>query len=275
MAASASDTTPNTIVLIHGFWVTPRSWEHWKRHYEAKGYTVLTPAYPGFEVEVEALRADPTPIEELEVPEIIDMLENMIGKLDRPPIIMGHSAGGVFTQILLDHGFGAVGVGINSAPTEGVKVLPLSEIRSGFPILKNPANRHRAVGFTPQQWHYVFANTLDEQESLALYERYHIPASGRVFWGSALANIHPGKDDTYVDYHNDSRPPLLFIVGKQDHLFPPKVGHSNVKHYKSKSITEIEEFDGPHLLPAAPGWEAVADFALDWALKHAAAAPAS
>jgi pimeloyl-ACP methyl ester carboxylesterase len=203
------------------------------------------------------------------VPEIIDMLENMIGKLDRPPIIMGHSAGGAFTQILLDHGFGAAGVGINSAPTEGVKVLPLSEVKSGFPVLKNPANRHRAVGLTPEQWHYVFANTFTEEESLALYERYHIPASGRVFWGSALANIHPGKDDTYVDYHNDSRPPLLLISGKQDHLFPPKVGHSNVKHYKSKSVTQIEEFDGPHLLPAIPEWEAVADFALDWAVKHA------
>jgi len=269
MAEGPVKVKPNTIVLIHGFWVTPRSWEHWKSRFEAKGYTVLAPAYPGFEVEVEALRADPTPIERLEVPEIIDMLENMIGKLDRPPIIMGHSAGGVFTQILLDHGFGAVGVAIDSAPTEGVKVVPLSEVRSGWPILKNPANRHRAVGFTPEQWHYVFTNTFDDEESLAPYERYHIPASGRVFWGSALANIHPGKDDTYVDYHNDSRPPLLFIVGKQDHLFPPKVGHSNAKHYKSKSVTEVVEFDGPHLLPAIPGWEAVADFALDWALKHA------
>ena len=134
MATPASDAAPNTIVLIHGFWVTPRSWEHWKSHFEAKGYTVLTPAYPGFEVEVDALRADPTPIERLEVPEIIDMLENMIGKLDRPPIIMGHSAGGVFTQILLDHGFGAVGVVIDSAPTEGVKVIPLSEVRSGWPV---------------------------------------------------------------------------------------------------------------------------------------------
>src|SRR5262245_63295924 len=175
MATAGTDTAPTTIVLIHGFWVTPRAWEQWKTYYEAKGYTVLTPAYPGFDVEVEALRADPTPIEKLEVPEIIDELENMIGKLDRPPIIMGHSAGGVFTQILLDHGFGAAGVGINSAPTEGVKVTPLSEIKSGFPVLKNPANRHRAVGLTAEQWHYVFANTLDETESEALYERYHIP----------------------------------------------------------------------------------------------------
>src|SRR6476659_2749556 len=209
MATPASDATPNTIVLIHGFWVTPRSWEHWKSHFEAKGYTVLAPPYPGFDVEVEALRADPTPIEQLEVPEIIDMLENMIGKLDRPPIIMGHSAGGVFTQILLDHGFGAVGVAINSAPTEGVKRVPLSQIRATFPVLKNPANRHRAVGFTHEQWHYAFTNGFSEEESRALYERYHIPASGAIFWGSALANIHPGPDDNHVDYANPDRAPLL------------------------------------------------------------------
>lgn len=269
MVTPPAETAPNTIVLIHGFWVTPRSWEHWKEHYEAKGYTVLAPAYPGFEVEVEALRADPTPIEQLEVSSIIDMLENLIGGLDRPPIIMGHSAGGAFTQILLDHGFGAAGVVFNSAPTEGVKVIPLSQIKSSFPVLKNPANRHRAVGLTPEQWYEVFANTFGQERSLELYERYHIPASGRIFWGSALANIHPGKDDTYVDYHNDARAPLLFISGRQDPLFPPKVGHSNVKHYKSNTVTEIVEYEGPHLLPAIPEWEALADFALDWALQHA------
>jgi pimeloyl-ACP methyl ester carboxylesterase len=274
MAETPVKAQADTIVLIHGFWVTPRSWEHWKQHYEAMGYTVLTPAYPGFDVEVEALRADPTPIEQLEVQEIIDMLETLISKLDRPPIIMGHSAGGVFTQILLDHGFGAAGVAICSAPTEGVKVVPLSQVKSSFPILKNPANRHRAVGFTPEQWHYVFANTVSDEESLKLFERYHIPASGNVFWGSALANIHPGKDDTYVDYHNDARAPLLFISGRQDHLFPPKVGHSNAKHYKSNTVTKIVEFEGPHFLPAMDGWREIADYALDWAVQHAAAAPA-
>ena len=212
---SAPSTTPDTIVLIHGFWVTPRSWEHWVAHYEAKGFRVLAPAYPGFEVEVEALNADPTPIEKVTVPEIIEHLESVVGAVDSPPILIGHSAGGVFTQILLDHGFGAAGVAINSAPTEGVKRVPLSQVKATFPVLKNPANRHRAVGFTFEQWHYAFTNTFSEEESRALYERYHIPASGQIFWGSALANVHPGKDDNHVNYKNDDRAPLLFISGER------------------------------------------------------------
>jgi pimeloyl-ACP methyl ester carboxylesterase len=258
------------IVLIHGFWVTPRSWEHWITHYEAKGHRVIAPAYPGFEVEVEALNADPRPIEQLTVPAILEHLESVVGGLDTPPIIMGHSAGGVFTQLLLDRGHGVAGVASNSAPTEGVKVVPLSQIRAGFPVLKNPANRHRAVGLTYEQWHYAFTNTFGEEESRELYERYHVPASGSVFWGSALANVHPGKDDTYVNYKNDERAPLLFISGSEDHLMPPSVQRSNAKHYKSDTVTEVKEYEGyAHLLPAQEGWEQIADDALDWALSHA------
>jgi pimeloyl-ACP methyl ester carboxylesterase len=266
---SPESTAPDTIVLLHGFWVTPRSWEHWIDHYQARGFRVLAPAYPGFEVEVEALNADPSPIEALTVPAIVEHFESVIGELESPPIVMGHSAGGAFTQIVLDHGFGAAGVAINSAPTEGVAVVPLSQIKASFPVLKNPANRHRAVGFTFEQWHYAFTNTFSEEQSRALYERYHVPASGSIFWGSALANIHPGHDDTYVDYHNDDRAPLLFISGDQDHLMPPKIQQSNLKHYKSNTVTEIKEFEGPHLLPSKDGWEEVADYALDWALSHA------
>jgi pimeloyl-ACP methyl ester carboxylesterase len=266
---SPEGNAPDTIVLVHGFWVTPRSWEEWIAHYERAGYRVLAPPYPGFEVEVEALNADPSPIEALTVPAIIEHLEAVIGALHAPPILMGHSAGGAFVQILLDHGFGAVGVAINSAPTEGVAVVPLSQVRASFPVLKNPANRHRAVGFTHDQWHYAFTNTFSEERSRELYERYHVPASGSIFWGSALANIHPGHQDTYVDYHNDDRAPLLFISGTDDHLMPPKIQQSNAMHYKSDTVTEIMQFEGPHLLPSKDGWEAVADYALEWAVSHA------
>jgi pimeloyl-ACP methyl ester carboxylesterase len=266
---SAEAGTAETIVLIHGFWVTPRSWEHWKARYEAAGHRVITPAYPGFEVEVEALNADTTPIETVTVPQIVEHLEAVVGGLDSPPILIGHSAGGVFTQVLLDHGFGAAGVAINSAPTEGVKRVPLSQIKATFPVLKNPANRHKAVGFTFEQWNYAFTNGFPEDEARALYERYHIPASGQIFWGSALANIHPGKDDNWVDYKNEDRAPLLFISGSTDHLMPPSIQQSNAKHWNSNVVTEIKEFEGPHLLPAWPGWEQVADYALEWALRQA------
>ncbi|GLH96778.1 alpha/beta hydrolase [Phytohabitans aurantiacus] len=261
---------PDTIVLVHGFWVTPRSWEHWIAHYENKGFRVLAPAYPGFEVEVEALNADPTPIVEVTVPQIIDHFKSVISELATPPVIIGHSAGGAFTQILLDQGLGVSGVALNSAPTEGVRVVPLSQVKSTFPVLKSPANRHKAVGLTFEQWQYAFTNTFSEEEGRALYERYHIPASGGILWGGVLANFQPGHQDTWVDYHNDARAPLLFVSGSEDHIMPPSVQRSNAKHYKSNTVTEVEEYEGyAHLLPAQKGWEQIADHVLEWALAHA------
>lgn len=262
---------PDTIVLVHGFWVTPRTWEHWITRYQDQGYRVLAPAYPGFEVEVEALNRDPSPIEKVTVPQIIEHLETIIRELDAPPILIGHSAGGAFVQILLDHGYGAAGVAINSAPTEGVLVAPLSQLKSTWPVLRNPANRHKAVGFTYDQWRYVFTNTFDEAAARATYDRYHIPASGGILWDSVLANFIPGPQAVAVDYHNDARAPLLFISGSEDHLMPPAVQRSNAKHYKSNTITEVKEFEGrAHLMPAQAGWEEVADYALSWAVEHSA-----
>jgi pimeloyl-ACP methyl ester carboxylesterase len=258
---------PDTIVLVHGFWMTPRSWEHWIARYEAAGYRVLAPAYPGFEVEVEALNADPTPIVDVTVPQVIERYESVIRELDKPPIIIGHSAGGAFTQILLDHGCGGAGVALNSAPTEGVPVAPLSQLRSTFPVLKNPANRHRAVGFTHEQFHYAFTNGVDEELSRTLYERYAIPANGGILWNSVLANVQPGHQDTWVDYKNDDRAPLLFVSGTEDHIMPPAVQRSNLKHYKSDTVTEITEFEGPHFMVGLDGWEAIADHVLAWAVE--------
>jgi pimeloyl-ACP methyl ester carboxylesterase len=258
------------IVLVHGFWVTPRSWENWITHYEAKGHQVIAPGYPGFEVEVEELNANPDIITAVTVPAIIEKLEAAIKELPEAPIIIGHSAGGAFTQILLDHGYGAAGVAMNSAPTEGVKVVPLSQVKSTFPVLKSPANRHKSVGLTLEEWKYAFTNTFSDEEAKALYERYHIPANGGILWGSVLANFQPGHQDTWVDYHNDKRAPLLFVSGSEDHIMPPAVQRSNAKHYKSNTITEHIEYEGyAHLLPAQKGWEEIADTVLDWALRHA------
>ena len=146
--------------------------------------------------------------------------------------------------------------------------MPLSQLKSTFPALRT-VGRKKAAGFTFEQWHYAFCNTFTEERSRQLYERYHIPASVRVLWGSALATLEPGHQDTFVNYDNDDRAPLLFISGTHDHLMPPSVQRSNAKHYKSKTVTEVVEFDGPHLLPSRDGWEEVADYALAWAVEHA------
>jgi alpha-beta hydrolase superfamily lysophospholipase len=258
------------IVLIHGLWMTPRSWEHWVQRYQRRGYEVLTPAYPGLEGDVEALREDPSPIEALTIPETLAHLEDLIRGLDRPPFIMGHSFGGLFTQLLLDRGLGAAGVAIDSVPPEGVHTLPASQIRAVFPVLDNPANRHRAVPFTPKQFHYAFTNTLDEEASAAVYERYHIAAPGSWVWGGVLANLTPGHNDTWVNFHNHERAPLLLIAGAADHIMPASVTRSNVDHYaKSGAHTDYKEFaDRSHYTIGEPGWEAVADFALNWANEH-------
>ena len=261
----------DTIVLIHGLWMTPRSWEHWVTHFQAKGYEVLTPAYPGFEIEVEALRENPDIIANCTVPETVDHLASVIQSVEKPPIIMGHSFGGTLTQLLLARGLGSAGVVVDSAPTEGVRVNPLSQARSLFPALKNPANIHKAVGFTPEEFHYAFTNTLSAEDSKVAYDRYAIAAPGNWVWAYGLiANFKPGHQETWVDYDAD-RAPLLFIGGEKDHIMPPSVNKSNAKHYKkSPALTEYHEFEGrDHWTCAAPGWEDVADYALAWARQHA------
>jgi pimeloyl-ACP methyl ester carboxylesterase len=266
-----NQSRPDTIVLVHGLWMTPRSWAPWKEYYSAQGFEVLTPGYPGFEIEVEGLRERPEIIAELSAPETIDHLAAVVEKVETPPIIMGHSFGGTLTQLLLARGLGAAAVVVDSAPTEGVHVTPLSQARSLFPALKNPANLHRAVAFTPEEFHYAFANTISREDSDAAWQEFAIPAPGNWVWAyGLLANLTPGKQETWVDYDAD-RAPLLFIGGEKDHIMPPSVNRSNAKHYaKSPALTEYHEFPGrSHWICAEPGWEEVADHALEWALAQA------
>src|SRR5262245_4576843 len=167
MAQPIDIDKPDTIVFVHGLWMTPRSWEAWKARYEDRGYTVHAPAWPGFEVEVEALNADPSPMDDLHAETVIDSYEAFIKDLPTAPIIIGHSLGGAMTQVLLNRGLGSVGVGISSATVKGVRDLPWSSIKSAAPAL-NPFKRGKPVPLTAKEFHYAFANTMSEEESQKL-----------------------------------------------------------------------------------------------------------
>ncbi|MFJ4984451.1 alpha/beta hydrolase [Streptomyces sp. NPDC088732] len=261
-----------TIVLIHGLWVNPRSWEGWKKYYEARGHRVIAPAWPGLDREVEELRRDPSGIAGIGLHEVVDHYEKVIRDLPRPPILIGHSFGGTVVQILLDRGLGSAGVAIDSAAVKGVLPLPLSTLRSAWPVLKNPANKNKAVSLTARQFHYAITNTLSEDESAARYERYAVPGSARVLFQGAFANFNP-RAATRIDFRNGRRSPLLFIAGEVDHIVPAKVNKANWKLYrKSPAVTEYREFPGrSHFIIGQDGWQEVADFALDWAVDHAPA----
>ena len=262
---------PKNIVLIHGLWMTPLSWENWVKYYSAKGYNVIAKGWPGLDGDIEQLRRDPSPIATLGIDEIVNHYESIIRGLDSPPIIIGHSFGGLVTQILLDRGLGAAGVAIASAPVKGIILLPFSTLKVSFPALSNPANNHRAEPLSPEQFHYAFTNTLNEEESLKVFERYAVPGPDHVLFQAAFANFNPHAP-TAVNFHNDTRAPLLLISGGKDHISPPSVVKANFNLYrKSKAITDYKEFpERSHYTLGQDGWEEVADFALDWALSNAA-----
>jgi alpha-beta hydrolase superfamily lysophospholipase len=264
---STNTTPPNTVVLINGLWMTALSWEHWVDRYTSRGMTVIAKSWPGMDGDIDAVRSDTSAFDHLGLAEITDFYAEIISGLDSPPIIMGHSFGGLITQLLLDRDLGAAGVAIDSSPVKGVLALPASTLKSAFPVLKNPANNHRSVMLTPEEFHYAFTNTLSDEESLKVYERYAVPGPGRVLFQGAVANFNP-HSPAKIDVHNDDRPPLLIIAGGVDHVIPPKVSKGDAKRQsKSESLTAYKLFpERSHYTLGQEGWEEVADFALDWAL---------
>jgi pimeloyl-ACP methyl ester carboxylesterase len=261
---------PDTIVLIHGLWMTSLSWENWATRYNSHGYNVIAKSWPGMDIDIDQLRRDPSAIATLGINEIVEHYERIIRDLDAPPVIIGHSFGGLITQILIDRGLGAAGVAIAPAPVKGIILLPLSTLRVSFPALSNPANNHRALPLTPEQFHYAFTNNLSEEASLKVYERYAVPGPDHVLFQAAFANFNPYAP-TAVDFHNETRAPLLLISGGIDHVSPPSVVEANFKLYgKSKAVTEYREFpDRTHYALGQDGWQEVADYALTWAESHA------
>jgi pimeloyl-ACP methyl ester carboxylesterase len=273
MGANGRGSTRPTIVLIHGLWLTPRSWEGWIDRYKKAGYNVIAPAWPGLEGEVEAIRKDPSPLRRLKMKTIVDHYDRIIRKLDAPPIIMGHSFGGLITQLLIDRGLGAAGIVIDSAQTPGIPVLPLSTVRAGFPILGNPFSYGKTTSLTPKQFNYAFTNELTLADSQKVYDRYQIPAANSILWDAAL-NLLNSRASVGVNYANATRAPLLFIAGGNDHIVPPAINKANQRRYAraSTAVTDYREFPNrTHHTVGQKGWEEVADFALRWAEANARA----
>ncbi len=256
----------NNIVLIHGMWMTPLSFEYWAHHYSELGYGVYAPSWPGMERDIRALRRQPEGYADVGVRQIVDHYEKLILDFDSPPILVGHCFGGLVVQALLDRGLGACGVAIASAPIKGIWKLPFTTMRVVTPQLINFRNNHRCVPLTPSQFHYAFMNTASREESFHMYQRYAVPGPDHVLFQAELANFNPFAE-TRINVERNNRGPLLMIAGSQDHLIPPSIVKANVKAYRhSSAITEYKEFpDRTHFIVAQSGWQEVASFALDWA----------
>ncbi|MFG1933752.1 alpha/beta hydrolase [Mycobacterium sp. NPDC048908] len=260
----ATDTAP--IVLIHGLWMSPHSWRGWFERYTAAGYTVHAPAWPGVSEYGEQLDHAKAPAD-ISIERVVDHYATVVAGLPEPPILVGHSVGGLITQMLLCKGLGGAGVAIHPAAPRGVYRLPLSVLRSTFPVFRSPANIRRAVPLTPAQFHYAFANTVSRDESDAWRAEFAIPAPGRPLFQAASANFsRKSKAATVVDFRK-GRAPLLLIAGGRDHIVPASVVYENFNRYRrSPAVTDFKLFeDRPHLTAVLDGWSDVADYALTWA----------
>jgi len=211
-AANASGRRP--VVFVHGLWLLPSSWDRWAELFADAGYPPVQPGWPDDPDTVEEARANPQVFAGKTVGQIADHLAAVVGRLERRPVIVGHSFGGLFTQILAGRGLAAVSVAIDPAPFRGVLPLPISALRSAFPVLGNPANRNRAVPLTYEQFRYGFANAVSEEEARQLYEDFAVPASGKPLFQAASANLNPCTE-AKVDTKNLERGPLLIISGEK------------------------------------------------------------
>ena len=259
--ANASGLAP--VVFVHGLWLLASSWDRWRTVFEEAGYATVAPDWPDDAATVDEANEHPEVFARKSVGQIADHSEDVIGKLDRKPAVIGHSFGGLLTQILAGRGLSAVSVAIDPAPFRGVLPLPISALRSSSPVLRNPANRRRAVPLTYEQFRYGFANALDEDEAKSLYDEFAVPGSGETIFQAAAANLNPWTE-AKVDTKNPDRGPLLIISGERDHTVPWAVANASYKLEKrNPGVTEIVEMKGRgHSLTIDNGWGEVADTAL-------------
>ncbi len=259
--ANATDATP--VVFVHGLWLLPSSWERWARLFEEAGYVAISPGWPDDPETVEQAKEQPELFARKGVGEVADHFEAVIRRLERKPAVIGHSFGGLLTEILAGRGLAAVSVAISPAPFRGVLPLPISALRSSQPVLKNPRNVNRAVPLTYEQFRYAFANAVPEDEAKQLYEAYSVPGPGKPIFQAAAANLNPWTE-AKVDTKNPERGPLLIISSDRDHTVPPAIAKASFKkEKKNPGVTEYAELEGRgHALTIDGGWREVADTAL-------------
>lgn len=275
-----STTTKTPIVLIHGLWMTPTSWDTWAERFRAQGHEVIVPGWPGIDDRTVAdIRRDPSALKGIGLKQITDHYERIIRALPVKPIIMGHSFGGVITQMLADRGLGVAYVGVAPGQTAGVTALPLSTLWTGTPILSNPFGRNGAKPLSKRHFHFTFGNDLPRAASDALWEEYAVNSYNRVFFEGVTSVLDEKGGVTHVDYARTDRAPLLLIAGEIDHVVPPAIVRAIEKKYRSSgspAVVERKEYAGrTHRLVSQDGWEQIADDALAWAVAHASAVPAA
>ncbi len=261
--ANGSGRTP--VVFIHGLWLLPTSWDRWAELCEDAGYTTLTPGWPDDPETVEEANATREVFANKSVGEVADHFEDVIKKLDKKPALVGHSFGGLLAQILAGRGLSAVSVAIDPAPFRGVLPLPISSLRSASPALHNPANRHRAVPLTYEQFRFAFANAVSEDEAKELYETFAVPAPGEPLFQAAAANLNPWTE-VKVNTKKADRGPLLIMDGERDHTVPWAIANASYKRQRrNDGVTEIVKVPNRgHALTIDSGWREVADIALEF-----------
>lgn len=260
-----SPTKPNPVIFIHGLWIHSSAWQPWLDLFASCGYAASAPGWPGDAETVAETRANPDAMNDVGIADIVNHYAELIGIPATKPILIGHSFGGLIAQELLATGHAAAAVAIDPAAIKGAKALPFAQLKSAFPVLGNPANRHRAVALTAKQFHYAFGNTLTEEDSDALHAAWAIPGAGRPLFEEAGANFSRHSAAT-VDTHNAGRGPLLLTSGTEDHVVPLKVTKEVVALYaKGPADTDFHVFAGKgHSLTIDSGWKEVADVALNW-----------
>jgi pimeloyl-ACP methyl ester carboxylesterase len=253
------------LMLIHGAWLSARSWEQFAEYFGARGFAVSAPEWPRKHGDVEQLRDDADELAGLGLTEIVDHYAALIGELDEPPVLIGHSFGGLIVELLLDRGLGRAGVAMSPAPPKGILVLPFSSLKAASPALAHPSKHHGIVTLTLDEFTYGFVNTFSPEDAAAAYERYAVPETGRIFYEAGFANfsLHPSSQ---VHFRNDHRAPLLIVGAEQDHTVPASVSRAQYKKYEhSPARTDYLEFEGrPHLFVVGDGAREVAAAIDSW-----------